>query len=172
LQPLLGLNPATTAISHPLVLGPVYTGFSVLAPTWLSIVLPAYALLALAVARAMRGRAVRGAAVRRAPVWISGSAAPLAEVQYRPSAYSNPMRVILRGPLGFRSRVLAGEGTRLTLDVHVVNAVDRFVYAPTSAVALRLAARFRALQSGKLSAYLLYMLTALIVALALVPILR
>jgi formate hydrogenlyase subunit 3/multisubunit Na+/H+ antiporter MnhD subunit len=172
LQPLLGLNPATTAISHPLVLGPVYTGFSVLAPTWLSIVLPAYALLALAVARAMRGRAVRGAAVRRAPVWISGSAAPLAEVQYRPSAYSNPMRVILRGPLGFRSRVLIGEGTRLTLDVHVVNAVDRFVYAPTSAVALRLAARFRALQSGKLSAYLLYMLTALIVALALVPILR
>ena len=40
-------NPATTTISHPLVLGPVFTGFSVLAPTWLSIDLPAYALLAL-----------------------------------------------------------------------------------------------------------------------------
>jgi formate hydrogenlyase subunit 3/multisubunit Na+/H+ antiporter MnhD subunit len=172
LQPLLGLNPAATTISHPLVLGPVYSGFSVLAPTWLSIVLPAYALLALAVARVMRGGAVRAAAVRRAPVWISGSAAPLAEVQYRPSAYSNPMRVILRGPLGFRSRVVHGDGARLTLDVRVVNAIDRFVYAPAGAVALRVAGRVRALQSGRLSAYLLYMLIALIVALALVPVLH
>ena len=31
-------------ISHPLVLGPVFAKFSVLAPTWLTIVLPAYAL--------------------------------------------------------------------------------------------------------------------------------
>jgi hypothetical protein len=120
----------------------------------------------------MRGGAVRAAAVRRAPVWISGSAAPLAEVQYRPSAYSNPMRVILRGPLGFRSRVVHGDGARLTLDVRVVNAIDRFVYAPAGAVALRLAGRVRALQSGRLSAYLLYMLIALIVALALVPVLH
>ncbi len=53
---LLGFDAASTVISHPLVLGPVFTNFSVLAPTWLSIVLPAYALLAILIVRATRGR--------------------------------------------------------------------------------------------------------------------
>ena len=43
LQSQLGFNLATTTLSHPLVLGPVFTDFSVLAPTWLCIVLPVYA---------------------------------------------------------------------------------------------------------------------------------
>jgi hydrogenase-4 component B len=175
LQPLLGFNPATTTISHPLVLGPVFTNFSVLAPTWLSIVLPAYALLAILVVLATRGRSVRPA-VRRAPVWVTGSGAELAAVQYRPSAYSNPMRVILRGPLGYRTRLTESNGrsgsSRLTLDTSVVLAVDRFLYAPATTLALQIATRVRAFQSGRLSAYLLYMLVALIVALALVPILH
>jgi hydrogenase-4 component B len=176
LQPLLGLNPASTTISHPLVLGPVFKEFSVLAPTWLSIVLPAYALLAALIVLVSRGRSVRRAPVRRAPVWVTGSGAELAAVQYRPSAYSNPMRVILRGPLGYRSRLSAAGGqgapAQLTLDTRVVLAVDRFVYAPATALALRMAERVRAFQSGRLSAYLLYMLIALILALSLVPILR
>jgi hydrogenase-4 component B len=175
LQPLLGFNPATTTISHPLVLGPVFTNFSVLAPTWLSIVLPAYALLAILVVLATRGRSVRPA-VRRAPVWVTGSGAELAAVQYRPSAYSNPMRVILRGPLGYRTRLTESNGrsgsSRLTLNTSVVLAVDRFLYAPATTLALQIATRVRAFQSGRLSAYLLYMLVALIVALALVPILH
>ena len=176
LRPLLGFDPAATTISHPLVLGPVFMGFSVLAPTWLSIVLPVYALLAILVVRATRGRAVRVAPVRRAPVWVTGSGAELAAVQYRPSAYSNPMRVILRGPLGFRTLLSAsdeqGAPPRLTLDTRVVLAVDRYLYAPAAALALSVAGRVRALQSGKLSSYLMYMLIALIIALSLVPILR
>ena len=99
LQPLLGFNAANAVISHPLVLGPVFANFSVLAPTWLTIVIPAYATLALLLAGAQRTRHTR-----RAPVWVTGSGAELAAVQYRPSAYSNPMRVILRGPLGYRTR--------------------------------------------------------------------
>ena len=51
-------------------------------------------------------------------------------------------------------------------------AVDRFLYTPASTFALAIADRVRALQSGRLSAYLLYMLVALIVALSLVPILH
>jgi formate hydrogenlyase subunit 3/multisubunit Na+/H+ antiporter MnhD subunit len=176
LQPLLGFNPASTTISHPLVLGPVFKEFSVLAPTWLSIVLPAYALLALLIVRVSRPRSVRPQPVRRAPVWVTGSGAELSAVQYRPSAYSNPMRVILRGPLGYSTRVRATGGQdlpqRLTLDTRVVLAVERFLYAPATALALLIAERVRAFQSGRLSAYLLYMLIALIVALALVPILR
>jgi formate hydrogenlyase subunit 3/multisubunit Na+/H+ antiporter MnhD subunit len=175
LRELVGFNVASTAISHPLVLGPVFKEFSVLAPTWLSIVLPAYALLAMLVARATRGRSVRLSPVRRAPVWVSGSGAELSAVQYRPSAYSNPMRVILRGPLGYRTQLTATgdqSDSRLALDTRVVFAVSRFLYAPVAVLALRLAERVRALQSGRLSAYLLYMLIALIAALALVPILR
>jgi hydrogenase-4 component B len=178
LNVLLGFNLASTTISHPLVLTPVFKGFSVLAPTWLSIALPAYALLAIAAVRVMRGNAVRSSPVRRAPVWVTGSGAELAAVQYRPSAYSNPMRVILRGPLGFRTRLIEedndGEesGTRFRLDTSVVLAIDRFVYAPATALVLRVAGRVRSIQSGHLSVYLLYMLIALILALSLVPILR
>jgi formate hydrogenlyase subunit 3/multisubunit Na+/H+ antiporter MnhD subunit len=176
LQSLLGFDPSASTISHPLVLGPVFKEFSVLAPTWLSIVLPAYAVLAILIVRATRGRSVRRAPVRRAPVWVTGSGAELSAVQYRPSAYSNPMRVILRGPLGYRTHLTETHSqnapSQLTLDTRVTLAVERFLYAPVSALALRVAERVRALQSGRLSAYLLYMLIALVAALSLVPILH
>jgi hydrogenase-4 component B len=170
LQPILGFNPANATISHPLVLGPVFAHFSVLAPTWLSIVLPVYALVAFAIAATGSRRGVR-----RAPVWVTGSGAELAAAQYRPSAYSNPMRVVLRGPLGYCSR-LVDRGTETTpefvLKTTVVNAIDRFVYRPLAEIALLASSRVRRLQSGRLSFYLLYMMIALILALALVPVLR
>jgi hypothetical protein len=53
-----------------------------------------------------------------------------------------------------------------------VPVIDRFLYAPLTKAALRIATGVRAFQSGRLSTYLLYMLVALIVALSLVPILR
>lgn len=175
LRGVLGLDAAATTISHPLVLTPVFAGFSVLDPTWLSVTLPAYALLALVVVRLSRGASVRSRPVRREPVWVTGSGAELSAVQYRPSAYSNPMRVILRGPLGFRSAAVAEAGEaapQLRLETRVVEAVDRFVYLPAAAAARAAAQRVRAIQNGRLSAYLLYLLLALIVALSLIPILR
>jgi formate hydrogenlyase subunit 3/multisubunit Na+/H+ antiporter MnhD subunit len=172
LQPLLGFNPANSTITHPLVLGPVFSNFAVLDPTWLCIVLPCYALLAASIASGSDRRRK----VRRAPVWVTGSGADLAAVQYRPSAYSNPMRVILRGPLGYRSRLLpASESdgdTSWVLSTQVVLVVDRFLYRPAAAVALTIAQRVRATQSGRLSAYLLYMLVSLLLALSLLPILH
>jgi hydrogenase-4 component B len=171
LKATLGFDPASTAVTHPLVLGPVFANFSVLAPTWLTIVLPAYAVLAVLLGRYAGGR--RG--VRRAPVWVTGSGATLATVQYRPSAYSNPIRVVLRGPLGFRTRVVGdpdSEGEQLELQTSVVLAIDRFLYQPLTYVALRASAVVRRFQSGHLSAYLLYMMLALIFALALIPILH
>lgn len=171
LQPLLGFNAAGAVITHPLVLGPVFAKFSVLAPTWLMIVLPTYTALGLLLAGAYRPRLTR-----RAPVWVTGSAAELAAVQYRPSAYSNPMRFILRGPLGYRSRLLTpadgDEEHEHELERTVVLAIDRFIYQPLSRLALSAAAVVRRLQSGHLSSYLLYMLVALILALALIPLLH
>jgi hypothetical protein len=108
-------------------------------------------------------------------VWVTGSGAELAAVEYRPSAYSNPMRVILRGPLGYRSRLLtediAGGRLQLLLETRVVYPVDRYLYQPAALLALVIAERVRAFQSGRLSSYLLYMMVALILALSLVPIL-
>lgn len=166
---LLGFDAAGLVISHPLVLGPVFEKFSVLAPTWLMIVIPAYATVAVLIALAQRPRGAR-----RAPVWVTGSGAELTAVQYRPSAYSNPMRVILRGPLGYRSRLVTDSdgNERPVLQRTVVLAVDRFLYQPATQLTLALAARVRRIQSGRLSSYLLYMLMALILALALIPILR
>lgn len=170
LRPLLGVDPASTVISHPLVLGPVFEHFSVLAPTWLTIVLPAYALLAYALTRVTNHRGVR-----REPVWVTGSAATLRSVQYRPSAYSNPIRVVLRGPLGFRTRMIDGEdspsGSPL-LETTVVLAFDRFLYTPVSNLALMASRQVRRLQSGRLSTYLLYMLITLLLALSLIPVLH
>jgi hydrogenase-4 component B len=163
----LGLDPAATVISHPLVLGPVFEHFSVLAPTWLTLVLPAYALLAYLIARTVGRRRVR-----RAPVWVTGSGSDLAAVQYRPSAYSNPMRVVLRGLLGYRTRVTTDPHAGLTLETSVVLAIDRFVYQPLTALALTASASIQRLQSGRLSFYLLYLMIALVLALSLIPILR
>ncbi len=172
LSGLLGFNLATVTISYPLVLGPVFQNFSVLAPTWLCIVLPLYAILAWMIAFG----GDRRQRVRREPVWVTGSAADLSMVQYRPSAYSNPMRRILRAPLGYSSRVLrsprADASPPYVLETRVVLAVDRYLYGPLTALALGISARVRRFQSGRLSSYLLYMLIALIVALSLVPILH
>lgn len=165
----LGLDPSSTAISHPLVLGPVFPKFAVLAPTWLAIVLPAFALVV-----ALLARGLSRTHARRAPVWVTGSGPRLADVQYRPSAYSNPIRVVLRGPLGYRSRLRPadGDGGGLLLDRRVVLAVDRFVYAPLARLSLRASAAVRRLQSGRLSDYLLYVLAVLIGVLVLIPVLR
>jgi hydrogenase-4 component B len=171
LRSLLGFDASGAALSHPLVLGPVFAKFSVLAPTWLTLVLPAYALLAMLIAAA--GRPPRA---RRAPVWVTGSGAELGAVQYRPSAYSNPMRVILRGPLGYRTRLTpaddGGTEPRYVLQTGVVLAVDRFLYRPLTDLALATSARVRRSQSGHLSVYLLYVLVSLLLALALIPILH
>jgi hydrogenase-4 component B len=173
LRPLLGFDLGPATISHPLVLGPVFAKFSVLAPTWLSIVLPTYALLtALLVWSLLRPR------VRRAPVWLSGSGPPIELVQYTPAAYSNPLRVVLRGLYGFRRRLVADphartpEAATLHLETRVVPAFEQFLYGPLGAGALRLSALARRLQSGRLGAYLLYMLVVLVVVLALIPAVR
>ena len=172
LEGLLGFDPAKTTITHPLVLGPVYPHFSVLAPTWLAIALPAYAIAtALLVAVTMRPRS------RRAPAWTSGALVAPARVQYTPAAYSNPIRVVLRPAYGYRRELTAVDDgprapERFTLDTRVVPFFERYLYLPVAALALRTAGLARRLQSGRLSSYLLYVLVVVLVVLALIPALR
>jgi hydrogenase-4 component B len=197
LRRVIGFDPASYTISHPLVLGPVFAKFSVLAPTWLAIVLPALSALGGLLARGVDRRGAR-----TAPVWVTGSGARLASVQYRPAAYSNPIRYVLRRVLGYERTVRAGgaaaagagaapgpasaapgpasaapgaestgRGAALVVETRVVLAVERLVYQPLARGALALSTRVRRAQSGRLSDYLLYMLAVVIVVLALIPIL-
>jgi hydrogenase-4 component B len=170
LQGTLGFNLSQTTVTHPLVLGPVYEEFSVLAPTWLAIVLPTYAALTgVLVWSFLRPSS------RRAPVWVSGTAPDISLVQYTPAAYSNPLRFVLRGVYGFRRRVRALPGGRaaappeLELESEIVPAFEHYLYSPLTAAALRLSAASRRLQSGRLGTYLLYMLAVLLAILALIP---
>jgi hydrogenase-4 component B len=169
----LGFDAGTQALSHPLVLGPVYAKFSVLAPTWLTLVLVSATIVVAALVRV----ALRPA-VRRAPVWVSGTLAPPSVVQYTAAAYSNPIRVVLRGPYGYTRKVTAHQAGRspltetLVVETRIVLAIERFVYRPVVSGALWLSTQARRLQSGRLGWYLLYMLAALILILALIPVLR
>jgi hydrogenase-4 component B len=168
----LGFDPAARVISHPLVLGPVYGDFSVLAPTWLGLVLAAFGLMTAAVVRVSRRRPAR----RSAP-WVCGTAAAPALVQYTPAAYSNPIRVVLRGVYGYRrtleQRPLAAAGQpAVVLETRVVPLVEARLYRPLTALALAASTRARRLQSGQLGSYLAYVLAVLVVVFALIPSLR
>jgi hydrogenase-4 component B len=171
LSGLLGFDPAGTTISHPLVLGPVYPGFSVLAPTWLALAVPAFAIAA-----AVLVRLLLRPAVRRAPIWLSGAAPEIAAVEYTPEAYANPIRVVLAGVYGFRRRLRREEDGRgpaqLVLETRVVPVFEHFLYQPVTAAGLWLSGQARRLQSGRLSFYLLYVLLVLLGVLAMIPALR
>ena len=167
LHDLLGLDPARTTISHPLVLGPVYEHFSVLAPTWLALGIPAFMVTAALLVRVLlRPRA------RRAPVWLSGSAPEAAAVQYTPDSYANPIRVVLSSVYHF-SRELEpaspADPHRRVLRTSITPPFEAYLYRPLTRGALALADRARKLQSGRLDTYLLYILVVLIAALALIP---
>ncbi|MGH2975907.1 MAG: proton-conducting transporter membrane subunit, partial [Solirubrobacterales bacterium] len=167
LHDALGFDPAGSTISFPLVLGPVYRHFSVLAPTWLAIGIPALILTA-----ALLVRILLRPPVRRAPVWLSGSAPDVALVQYTPDSYSNPIRVVLSSAYRFRRTLRPIPNTEPPLSevqTDVTPAFEAYLYRPLARAGLRLSEQARKLQSGQLGTYLLYILVVLIVALALIP---
>lgn len=171
LENLLGFNLATTTISHPLVLGPVYPGFSVLAPTWLAVGIPAFLLAA-----ALAVRLLLRPAVRRAPIWVSGTAVDPALFQYTPESYSNPIRVVLAGAYGYKRTTVPAtdeaSGAPRVARTRVIPAFEHYLYRPLIAALLNLSTRARRLQSGKLGFYLLYVLIVLLAVLALIPALK
>lgn len=167
LHDTLGFDPAGSTISFPLVLGPVYRHFSVLAPTWLAIGIPAFILTS-----ALLVRILLRPPVRRAPVWLSGTAPEIAIVQYTPDSYANPIRVVLSSVYRFRRTLTPIPGSEpplRELRTEVTPAFEAYLYRPLAHAGLRLSEQARKLQSGRLGTYLLYILVVLIVALALIP---
>ncbi len=170
LSDLVGFDLAHTTLSDPLVLGPVYPGFSVLAPTWLAVAIPGFLVIS-----AVLVRVILRPPVRRAPVWISGTAPETARVQYTPAAYANPIRVVLAGAYGFQRTlepIPNDTNQRRRLISRSVPAFERYLYQPLTRTGLWLSGGARRLQSGRLSLYLLYVLIVLIAVLALIPTLK
>ena len=170
LSGVLGFNLAPPTISFPLVLGPVFEHFSVLAPTWLALAIPTFAI-----ASALLVRLLLRPPVRRAPVWLSGSAPEIAAVQYTPDSYANPIRVVLSSAYRFRRELKPTTETaphQQVLETHLTPPFEAYLYRPLTGIALWLSTQARRLQSGRLGLYLLYILIVLIAALALIPALQ
>jgi len=162
------------ALKSPWVLQPVFPGFSVLSPSWLWVVMPVGALVVLVGALVLsRGRYFR---VRRAPPWRSATAGVAGPASYTPTGFASPLRHVLANVLGARHDVLpaapegddAEGGAHVVVASEVVEPVEAYIYRPLVRAAQGASGLARRLQSGKLSAYVAYMLVALVAVLALV----
>jgi hydrogenase-4 component B len=179
LSPLIPARVTDGALAQPWVLGPVFPGFSVLSPSWLWIVMPALLIVVIAVTLlAARSRVLR---VRRVPAWRSATAGVEGADQYTAFGYTNPTRRVLAGVLLTRTELRSIEEPtdtggepgaapvpHLGYTSDVLELVEEFLYRPLARPMMALVRTVKRLQSGRLDAYLAYMLIALIAILAVV----
>jgi len=174
MSPVIPRHVVTGALKSPWVLQPVFASFSILSPSWLFVIMPiglaAVALVALGLSR---GGLLR---VRRVPAWRSASAGAAGANSYSAYGYANALRHVLANLLGSRrSAVTVAEESQLhPADTHiqvqttVVEPIETYLYRPAQSVWLWLARGAKRLQSGRLDAYVGYMLVTLLVLLTVV----
>jgi hydrogenase-4 component B len=166
------------AVASPFVLGPVYRQFSTLSPSWLALELPLMAGIVFLVALALsRGRLIQ---VRRVEPWRSATGGVDGADEYTPFGYANPTRKVLANILLTRTELWTLEarsggttgdedagpaGAHLGYSSDVVEITEAYLYRPLIRPLRRLVTAARSLQSGRLDAYLLYMLVALVAVL-------
>jgi hydrogenase-4 component B len=172
LSPVVAGSVTTGALRSPWVTQPVFSGFSVLSPSWLWIVMPLLALVVLAFTRLVSG--TRMTQVRRVPAWRSATAGVEGPDSYTASGFANPTRRILGAVLHTRSKVEPqptpepADGPRLSSSTDVIEVVEAYLYRPLLPLVLGVVRAAKRLQSGRLDAYLAYMLITLVALLALV----
>lgn len=188
LSPVVAASAASQARQAPWVLGPVYGGFSVLSPSWLWIMMPLLALAVLAFTRFVSGS--RMTRIRRVPAWRSATAGVEGADSYTATGFANPTRRVLAAVLHTRAEVRpldpgAAEGQpppdggsgpgsvpvpgpRLAYSSDVIEVVETYVYRPVLRPLMAVVRAAKRLQSGRLDAYLAYMLIALVALFALV----
>jgi hydrogenase-4 component B len=179
LSPLIPARVTDGALAKPWVLGPVFPGFSVLSPSWLWIVMPAL-LITVTVLTLLAAR-TRVFRIRRVPAWRSATAGVEGADQYTAFGYTNPTRRILAGILLTRTELHSIEEPtdtggepgaapvpHLGYTSDVLELVEEFLYRPLARPMMALVRTAKRLQSGRLDAYLAYMLIALIAILAVV----
>lgn len=184
LAPVLPPGAVTAALRSPWVLQPVFAGFSILSPSWLWVVMPV--LLAVVAVAAWLASGRRLLRVRRVPAWRSATAGVSGHDSYTAFGFANPTRRLLAAVLHTRAGVTRFDGSRadagpeagkeaaqpavahVGYSSDVIEVVEEYLYRPFRrpfGLLVRLAQR---LQSGRLDAYLAYMLLALVAVLAVV----
>ncbi|HET7385577.1 MAG TPA: proton-conducting transporter membrane subunit [Nocardioidaceae bacterium] len=169
LAPVVPPHLVAQAIKSPWVLQPVFADFSILSPSWLWITFPV-GLIGLAglVLVLSRGAALR---VRRTPAWHSATGGVSGPDRYTAFGFANPTRHVLANLLLTRTelRELDPEdpsGTNLGYTADVIEVVDHFLYRPLLSPLGWIVRAAKSLQSGRLDAYLAYMLLALVALIA------
>jgi formate hydrogenlyase subunit 3/multisubunit Na+/H+ antiporter MnhD subunit len=180
LDPIVARSATLGALKSPWVLQPVFPGFSILSPSWLWVAMPvSFLSVFLGAVAVSRGRYLR---VRRVPAWHSATAGVAGPAAYTAFGFANPLRHVLGNVLGTtRSTTLVSGDpdddaevnvAHLETRTSVVEPIETYFYRPIRAGALGVARVAKRLQSGRLNAYVAYMLFALLVALALTAALR
>ena len=165
------------ALKSPWVLQPVFAGFSILSPSWLWIEIPVMLALVAGLTFALSGR--RLLQVRRVPAWRSATIGVEGPDAYTAFGYANPTRRVLASVLHTRAEVEevlpaadstaaggADQTPHLRYASDVVEVVESWLYRPAARLLAAVVTAARRLQSGRLDAYLLYMLIALVAVIA------
>jgi hydrogenase-4 component B len=135
-----------------LVLQPAFPDFSVVSPTLLAIALPLLLLLPLGIVAA-----VRRPGTRRGPVWASGETR-LEGTEYTSWGFSNPIRTVFA--VFYRpSEEVQGR----TYTARILPWLESSAYQMAAALLLWITRRMKIIQSGNLSAYLMYLFGVLLV---------
>jgi hydrogenase-4 component B len=171
LSPVVPASVTGGALKSPWVLQPVFAGFSIVSPSWLWLAMPSLFLIVALLAWALSGR--RLIRVRRVPAWRSATAGVTGSSRYTAFGFANPTRRVLAAVLHTRTAVrpiaaAQPDVAHVGYESDVIEVTEEYLYRPLVrpfAMATRAARR---LQSGRLDAYLGYMLIALIAVLAVV----
>lgn len=181
LAPVVPETATAGALKSSWVLQPVYPEFASISPSWLAIVVPLLFLGSGLLCFAFTRR--RMFAIRRVPAWRSASGGVEGENQYPPFAFANPTRKVLANVLLTRAELRTIErqtggrdddprrdpaAAHLGYTNDVVEIVERFLYRPLLRPAQSIVRVTKRLQSGRLDAYVAYMLITLVAALALI----
>jgi formate hydrogenlyase subunit 3/multisubunit Na+/H+ antiporter MnhD subunit len=180
LTPIVPHADTTQALKSPWVLQPVFHGFSILSPSWLWVVMPImFAAVFVGALVLSRGRYLR---VRRVPAWHSATSGVAGPSSYSAFGFANPLRHVLGNILGTRRAVeldtaestptTPGQMAHVEARTWVVEPVETYLYRPLRSSALGVARFAKRLQSGRLNAYVGYMLIALLAAFAITAALR
>jgi hydrogenase-4 component B len=179
LSPVLPASAVTAALKSPWIVQPVFAGFSILSPSWLWVVMPAlFVGVGLAAWLASGSRLLR---VRRVPAWRSATAGVSGHDSYTVFGFANPTRRVLAAVLHTRAEVTRldtrndEEGAdavptapHVEFSSDVIEVTEQYLYRPFQRPFALLVRQAQRLQSGRLDAYLAYMLMALIAVLAVV----
>jgi hydrogenase-4 component B len=187
LSPVVPVTVTSAALKSPWVVQPVFAGFSILSPSWLWIVMPSLLIIVAAFTRVVSG--TRMTRVRRVPAWRSATAGVEGADCYTASGFANPTRRVLASVLHTRAEIRTldpgragtasapggpsaaitpGAGAHLGYSSDVIEVVETYLYRPLVRPLMMVVRAAKRLQSGRLDAYLAYMLIALIAVIAIV----